>query len=885
MSEKMLYYIDGYHGGIRGHMPLGSWRDILEMLKACPEWKVSIEVEPISWDFVKARDPAAYEEMREMLRDESIGSRLEIVSGSYAQPYGWITDGECNIRHLTLGIEEHKKHFPWTQIKTYAVQEPCWTSAMPQMLKSLGFVRAVLKNPSTAWGGYSTGFDAEVCLWEGPDGTQIPLAPRYACEELLNVWETESVNGEKDFAEKAMAHGIASPTGMYYQDLGWRANPRMSDKPGFEGTYFPDYISYSTWKEYFETIAKKPEKVWKITQEVFQGAVPWGDRILVRMARQVRRGEVGLLNSERLHALAHYIGGAVGVGAGTGVGAGATGDYARLREAWGHLLMTQHHDGWICAGSGRGERNWAWKTSAQIYAAESIIAPINRNALYKIGAYTCPAAMKDSGTDVASGGGAVDGADAVDGVSATGPAETLSVVNPLGRPETRTVRAEVTSVRGTESFKVYDGDALLPSQYDASREFADGSKNAGVLTFNAKLPGFGAKPFKIIPSGEKNMALGPANALVEGGFAYLENSFYRVTFDLAAGGTISSLLDKRRGAELVDINNERRFNEYSGYFIKEGAYFSSAAQPAEASVLAGGPVLAALQIKGRVNDATFTQIVAVSEGDAKITVNVTFEFPEKTYIGEPHEIHPEHNRTEGRRSYHDGRYKLNAYFPTAFEQKRVFKDAAYDVCESAHEDTHFKCWNEIKHNILIGWVDVSDGSQGLAIMADHTTSYTHGGGYPLGLTMAWGWDGGFWWGRRQLKGEHALTYAIVPHAGDWRGADIWHEHQKMLHQPIAQRVAGLSALSRSCELISVGGQVEMSAAYLDAVGRMMVRFFNPGKAADTIIEIDAGVASLVEQVELDGTEVCRPEVLRSGGKAIVTLHMPEFGIRTLRITQ
>ena len=25
---------------------------------------------------------------------------------------------------------------------------------------------------------------------------------------------------------------------------------------------------------------------------------------------------------------------------------------ARIAEAWGHLLMTQHHDGWICAAAG-----------------------------------------------------------------------------------------------------------------------------------------------------------------------------------------------------------------------------------------------------------------------------------------------------------------------------------------------------------------------------------------------------------------------------------------------------------------------------------------------------------------------------------------------------
>ena len=50
-------------------MPLGCWRDILETLKTNPDWKLCIDVEPISWEELQARDPAAYEELRELLKD------------------------------------------------------------------------------------------------------------------------------------------------------------------------------------------------------------------------------------------------------------------------------------------------------------------------------------------------------------------------------------------------------------------------------------------------------------------------------------------------------------------------------------------------------------------------------------------------------------------------------------------------------------------------------------------------------------------------------------------------------------------------------------------------------------------------------------------------
>jgi alpha-mannosidase len=70
------------------------------------------------------------------------------------------------------------------KVETYAVQEPCWTNCLPQLLKSLGYKRAVLKN-STCWGGYhGPSLDADLILWTGPDGTAIPAVPRYAANAV-----------------------------------------------------------------------------------------------------------------------------------------------------------------------------------------------------------------------------------------------------------------------------------------------------------------------------------------------------------------------------------------------------------------------------------------------------------------------------------------------------------------------------------------------------------------------------------------------------------------------------------------------------------------------------------------------------------------------------
>src|SRR5690625_3093592 len=140
---KKAYFVDGYHGGIKGHMPLGSWADVFNEMKRHPHWKISLDIEPISWEVLKNTDPISYETLQEMLKDNRPESRVEMLAGSYAQPFGWVINGESNIRHLMRGLEIIKEHFPEAIVDTYATQEPCWSSAFPQILLSLGFKRVV----------------------------------------------------------------------------------------------------------------------------------------------------------------------------------------------------------------------------------------------------------------------------------------------------------------------------------------------------------------------------------------------------------------------------------------------------------------------------------------------------------------------------------------------------------------------------------------------------------------------------------------------------------------------------------------------------------------------------------------------------------------------
>src|SRR5829696_1612008 len=132
---RVFYYVDGYHGGIDGHMPPDSLRNVLDGLDKFPRWKVTFEIEPYSWAAFAKSDPQSVERLKRFLAEGGAAGRVEIVSGAYGQPYAWNASGESNIRHLAYGLAELRGAFPGLVVDTYAVQEPCWTSCLPQLLK------------------------------------------------------------------------------------------------------------------------------------------------------------------------------------------------------------------------------------------------------------------------------------------------------------------------------------------------------------------------------------------------------------------------------------------------------------------------------------------------------------------------------------------------------------------------------------------------------------------------------------------------------------------------------------------------------------------------------------------------------------------------------
>ena len=823
--SRQAYFIDGYHGGVLGHYPKGQTAFMGKKLKENPDWRINLEIEPSTWAVVKARDPEAYEEFRRLFADQNIDSaRIEYVNPSYGQSYFWNASGESAIRQFSCGIDELKKHFPTFSPGAYSSQEPCFTSAMPAILKSFGFSYASTKNPGTMWGGYTSAHGGELVNWIGPDGTKILSVPRYACEELMegSAWQSIAWYNNDYYLEKCFAAGIKNPVGMCLQDAawssGWSKGPWIGNDKRSE---------YETWSRYVALRSTgKSSDDWRFSQEDVLVSLAWGTSVMRELAQNVRRAENAVVRAEKIAALSKLY-------------FGRPWPETELDSAWKTLLLAQHHDCWIVPQN-RLNESGTWAQNASKWTAESV-----ENSAKAGGVAFLTAEAAQSGS------------------------VPLVVFNTLAAKREGVVRMPLP--------KKFPGGGWVAVDSDGGESPAQIIDGGAAIVFGAKAPSFGLSFYTLKKS---KTALFETDLSVKksGGKYVMESDIYRLVVNPEKGGAIESLKAKKMGnAEFVG-KSERMFNEMRGYFPQDGGWLSSADRPAEVEVLEEGPLLVKIAVKGVVGRHPFTQTIELSKGEAQINMSVRIDWMENTQIGDPYcpkEIADRH------KPFYDSSYKLNVFFPTPPKLRELCKDAPFDVCKSRNESSVFSRWDEIKHDIILHWVDISGGGRGLALFTDHTTSYIFGDGHPLGLTLQYS-GSGLWGHDYKIEGPTEVSYAVMPHSGDWAAAKLWTAGESRNEPLLAALNVFEDAKPRSFMAVG-GGGFELVAAEFKG-GDLYLRLFNArGGAAAKTVGLDC-LADKIELVEFDGRVLADLDVRRDGGKSFVKVAMPRFGIRTLKLS-
>ncbi len=834
--SQTAYFIDGYHGGIWGHFPDWNTKFMADQLKSHPNWKINLELEPETWDDAKKKDLSAYNEFRDLFTNDSTKNRIEYVNPDYAQSYLFDIEGESIIAQFYYGIKMVHRHFPTATFPVYSSEEPCFTSALPEILTSYGFKYASLKNPNTCWGGYTSAYGGELVNMIGPDGTSIITSPRYAVEALQpgSTWQTIASGNSPEYIKACFAVGIKHPIGMTIQDAGWKYGPMLRD-----GSKAYQPTEYTTWANYFENLAiKNPTDNWKFTQEDVLVSLVWGSQILQRIAQEVRISENKLVSTEKLAAISKIYN-------------GTPYPQSDFDVAWRPLLLSQHHDCWIVPYNGRYGNTWADKVVTWTSTTNSIADSVVR----------------------------LDIAPAANG-KILGETRYVRIYNTLGVKRNEQVAAEVPEDWKGKNISVINDTGVAV----ASQVVTDSASAKPQVIFNADVPAMGYTTYqlklqKVLPS--KSISV----TVLKNGNYHIESDLYSITLNPHKGGAITSLIAKTlNNKEFVDKANSRSFNELRGNFYNDGGFHSTADSAAKISIIEQGPERVKLQIDGTIDHHAFTQWLTVDKGQRRIDMRVKINWKGSPGIGEaapPNTF----KATNPKKAFYNDKEKLLAMFPLNLKDQKVYKNAPFDVLQSRLKNTFFTSWDSIKNNILLNWVDVTDGNNnyGIALLVDHTTNYTHGEDFPLGLTLEYSGIG--LWGRNYaIKGPTDVHYSLIPHAGKWDKSGLWTASEEW-NEPLIVNVSDAMPAGAKYRSLVDAKNTGYDVTSLNADGNdLTIRVFNAeGSNAPQEIIFD-GKANRAELVELDGRKRADVQMKKdASGKTILTLDMPRFGIRTIKL--
>jgi alpha-mannosidase len=595
---------------------------------------------------------------------------------------------------------------------------------------------------------------------------------------------------------------------------------------------------YTTWANYFENIAiKNPTNDWKFTQEDVLVSLVWGSQILQKIAQEVRHSENSLISAEKLAVITKCYKGVV---------------YPQLdfEAAWRPLLLSQHHDCWIVPYNGKPGDTWADKVITWTGTTNRIA-----DSLTKADAISL------------ANGRAIHGS------------KFITAYNTLGVSRNEPVAVDIPLEFQNKDLVILNAAGrLIPSQI-----IKDSSSAKPQIVFNAEVPSMGYNSYEL--KVQKNRRANNIGASVlKNGDSKIENDLYSIILDPKKGGTIKSLIAKKlNNKQFVDQTNPRSFNELRGNFYNDGGLHSSTENPASISIVETGTQRVKVKINGTIDGSPFTQWLTLSQGQRRIDMQVKIDWKGNPGIGE-YTPPGTFKTTDPKKAFYNDKEKLLLLFPLNLQTQKVYKNAPFDVLQSRLKNTFFTSWDSIKNNIILNWVDITDkgGNYGVALLTDHTTNYTHGEDFPLGLTLAYSGVG--LWGRDyRITAPTDVHYAIIPHAGKWDKSGIWTEGTKW-NEPLITTVTNKMPTVRQKSLVEIQGKgLDVTAMSADG-NDIIIRVFNAeGDDNPKKISFDCN-AIKAELIELNGGKKQDLKLEKgTDGKTSVMVSMPRFGIRTIKL--
>lgn len=312
----------------------GSVRDILRL---CREGGVrgNVNFDAVGYERMAAECPEALGELREAIA----AGVVEVVGGSYGQPYGLFQGGESNVRQRVFGVRACLRLLS-VRPRAFWEEEFDFFPQLPQILRGCGYESACL---FFQWTWHTPELPLEphaLIQWEGLDGTRLPALPRN--ELNLHQWPEDF----EPLFRSALLRELGKPAIVQWVELmpspDWMCRSELLLPKLRELQADPRYeIQPATISQVVRALDDGATPVRRYTlDDAWHGVTLGknGDAV----PRLSRRCERQLLAAESAAALAGLFG--------RPYPSWDVYPAWELEEAWRELLAAQHHDNHECEG-------------------------------------------------------------------------------------------------------------------------------------------------------------------------------------------------------------------------------------------------------------------------------------------------------------------------------------------------------------------------------------------------------------------------------------------------------------------------------------------------------------------------------------------------------
>jgi Glycosyl hydrolase family 57 len=338
-EEPPLYILTYDHGGavLWGTKKFGeSLRSAVAWLERYPSFKIGLDNEAYTYDFLAEHEPGLLNELRGYLKH--FRGRLGVGTATYGQPLSCFINEESNVRQLEYARETDRRLLGAAP-PVYVMSEHALHAQIPQLLRGFGIAGALVRTHFQMY-GYNPTFDAPIGWWIGLDGSRVPAVPTYKGEgaefgkTTEDNWILTRYPGPQckesleDFRRKFAR--INPLLASRVDDAGLRKEELVKEcegRPGYHWILLEELLG----------AFPAPQAELRTAPNDFLVRMPWG-YCGNEIWNRCRQGEVAVLTAERLAALALML---------EDTHAHARGDEGResqLTRAWKNLLVAQHHD-------------------------------------------------------------------------------------------------------------------------------------------------------------------------------------------------------------------------------------------------------------------------------------------------------------------------------------------------------------------------------------------------------------------------------------------------------------------------------------------------------------------------------------------------------------